>query len=69
MHLDGEIKLRLRDCYLNYEILPKRPEKEIDIKLVALTRQEQGSYKPPINHPWGQSYLNRKMKQTANIQV
>lgn len=68
-HLDGEIKLRLRDCYLNYELLPKRPEKEIDIKLPALTKQEQGSYKPPINHPWGQSYLNRKMKHTANIQA
>lgn len=65
-HLNGEIKLRLRDCYLNYELLARRPEKEIDIKLAALTRQEQGSYKAPINHPWGQSYLNKKIKQTVS---
>ena len=62
-HLNGEIKLRTRDCYLNYEILPERPQKEIDIKLPALTRQKQGDYKPPFNHPWRKQFLHEKIKK------
>ena len=61
-HLEGEIKLRLRDCYLNYQVLPERPKKEIEIKLPALTRQKQGSYKPPIDHPWRKKYIFGKTK-------
>lgn len=68
-HLDGEVKLRLRDSYLNYMLLPKRPEKEINIKLPALTKQEQGDYRAPINHSWRQSFLYEKMKKAENIQV
>jgi len=68
-HLDGEIKFRLRDCYLNYEVLPERPKKEIEIKLVALTRQKQGSYKPPTNHPWRKQYIFGKTKIKEEIQI
>ena len=56
-HLDGEIKLRLRDSYLNYEVLPERPKKVIDVKLTALTKQKQESYKSPINHHWRKKFL------------
>lgn len=66
-HLDGSIKLRLRDYYLNYTVLPERPKKEINIKLIALTRQRQGSYKPPINHPWRKQFLYGKMKKEQEI--
>lgn len=59
--LSGEIKFRLRNTYLNYFSLPERPKKEIDIKLPALTRQIQGSYSPPINHPWRKQFLYGKM--------
>jgi hypothetical protein len=62
-HLNGEIKLRTRDCYLNYKVLPERPQKEIDIKLPALTRQKQGDYKPPFNHPWRKQFLHEKIKK------
>lgn len=51
-HLNGEIKLNLRNKYLNYTVLPERPKKVINIKLAALTKQGQESYKPPMNHPW-----------------
>ena len=68
-HLNKEIKLRTRDCYLNYEILPERPKKEINIKLTALTRQEQGDYKPPINHPWRKAFLYGKMKKKERITI
>ncbi len=61
-HLNDEIKLRLRDCYLNYQVLPERPKKEIEIKLTALTRQKQGLYKPPINHPWRKQFMFKKTR-------
>ncbi|MCF7795059.1 ISNCY family transposase [Patescibacteria group bacterium] len=68
-HLNGEIKLRKRDCYLNYKLLPARPEKEINIKLPALTKQKQGSYKPPINHAWRKEFLYGKMIKTKQIET
>lgn len=68
-HLDGEIKLRMRNYYLNYIVLPERPRKEIDIKLPALTRQKQGGYKPPANHPWRKQFLYGKIKKEEEITI
>ncbi len=59
-HLNGEVKLRLREAYLNYKLLPERPKKEIEVKLIALTKQIQGSYKPPIDHPWRKQFMFEK---------
>lgn len=64
-HLDGTIKLRLKNFYLNYTVLPARPKKEINIKLPALTRQKQGSYKPPANHPWRRQFLLNRQKNVG----
>jgi len=64
-HLDGKIKLRIRNQYLNYTVLPERPKKEINIKLAALTRQKQSSYKPPINHPWRKQLLLNRQKNVV----
>jgi len=62
-HLDGTIKLRLRDNCLNYKTLPERPKKENNIKLTALTKQRQNStYIPPIDHPWRNQFLFNKLK-------
>ena len=68
-HLNNEIKLRLRDKYLNYTVLPKRPEKEINIKLLALTKQKQSDYKAPINHSWRKQFLYGKMIKKENITI
>ena len=68
-HLDSSTKLRLRDKYLNYTTLPERPKKKIDIKLVALTRQKQGPYKPPANHPWRKPFLLNRRKNVATQSV
>jgi len=62
--LNGEIKIRLRDSYLNYFKLPERPKKEIDIKLPALTIKKSTAHIPPTNHPWRQNYI---IKKTANL--
>lgn len=39
-HLNGDIKINLKEYYLNYMVLPERPKKEIDVKLFALTRKK-----------------------------
>ena len=61
-HLNGEIKINLKERYLNYKVLPERPKKEIEIKLPALTKQKQSSYKPPIDHPWRRQFIFNKVK-------
>ena len=68
-HLDGAIKLHLRDYYLDYSILPERPKKEINIKLAALTKQKQSSYKPPADHPWRKRFLLERVKNEATERV
>lgn len=59
-HLNGEIKISVRDHYLNYSSLPTRPKKEIDVKLIALTTKLPTSWKPPANHPWRRQFLFTK---------
>jgi len=59
-HLNGEVKISIRDHYLSYFCLPARPKKEIDVKLVALTTKPSTSWKPPANHPWRKPFLFTK---------
>jgi len=66
-HLNGEIKINLKEHYLNYTILPERPKKEIDIKLPALTIRKQSDWKPPVDHPWRRQFLYEKMKTKQPI--
>jgi len=59
-HLNGEIKIALRNNYLNYFKLPERPKKEIEVRLIALTNRKPSNWKPPFDHPWRQQFLNHK---------
>ena len=59
-HLNGDIKINLKERYLNYTVLPERPKKEIDVKLSALTIRKQSDWKPPLDHPWRKPFLFRK---------
>jgi hypothetical protein len=59
-HLNGELRIAVRDQFLKYAKLPERPKKEIEINLAALTNREPISWKPPINHPWRASILSNK---------
>ena len=63
--LNNDIKINLKEHYLNYTILPERPKKEIDIKLPALTTRKQSEWKPPVDHPWRKSFLFR---ETMNLE-
>jgi hypothetical protein len=64
-HLDGSIKLKLREKELRYLVLPERPEKEYKLKIPALVTNRP-VYKPPANHPWRKQFLMNKINlQTA----
>lgn len=66
--LNGEIKISLRGTYLNFEELPKRPEKTAMIRVAALSRQEP-VWKPPVDHPWRQRILAEQKQKTAKIAI
>lgn len=66
-HLDDSIHINKQGKYLHFKELPTKPEKEIDLKLVAITRKKS-AYVPPANHPWRsfQFSKNQKMKAFKN---
>jgi hypothetical protein len=66
-HLNGEIKISLKNHYLNYVQLAERPKKEIDVKLLALTNRKQENWKPPQDHPWRRFLIN-KTQPTLSIE-
>ena len=66
--LSGELKISVRDRYLNYFQLPERPKKEIDIKLPALTIKRSTAHIPPANHPWKRfALINKKQPSLAAV--
>lgn len=64
-HLNGEIKLSLRNHYLTYLQLPERPKKQINITLPAITLKKPSGWIPPINHPWRTQLLFTKKQPMA----
>lgn len=63
-HLNGSIQLKLRGKELKYFLLPKRPEKALQLKVTALSTSKP-AYKPPANHPW----RNYNFKNQFNVQT
>lgn len=63
-HLDGEIKIRKKDKYLNYFELPERPKKIKDIPIAALTNRKV-DYKVPANHPWKRMVINPEKQKSV----
>lgn len=49
-HLDGTVHVRLKNKYLEYHKLPKRPL-PLHVPVVALTKQKP-DWTPPKDHPW-----------------
>lgn len=66
-HLNGEIKICLKNHYLDYRVLPERPKKIIDLKLIALTTKKTTNYKPPINHPWRRQFILKNNLQPTEL--
>jgi len=61
-HLNGEIKINLKGYYLNYQVLPERPKKQINIPVAALTNRK-ADYKPPANHLWRKIAIKPKKQK------
>ena len=64
-HLNGDIKINLKEHYLDYTELVEKPKKEINIKLPAITIRKQSNWKPPIDHPWRRQFLLNRQKNMA----
>ncbi len=63
-HLNWEIKINLREKYLNYKILPERPKKIYNIPVCALTRKKTGRI-PPKDHPWRSYRKNNNLTKKS----
>ncbi len=59
--LNGELFISLKNKYLDYTILPERPQKVIKMYVTGLTRQKQ-IWQPPVNHPWRRPFIFSKPK-------
>lgn len=64
---DGKIFISLRNKYLNFTELPKRPEK-IRMKIIALANT-QPAWKPPLNHPWRKPFIINQPKVEQVLKV
>jgi transposase len=61
-HVDGTVDVRKGEIYLHIKRLPERPRKEIDVRLVGLTKQAPSKWKPPLKHPWRKQLLLKPVK-------
>ena len=57
--IDGSLQIRLRGKYLNYQVLPARPErqKEQPWIIAATQKKERKCWKPPKDHPWRRQFI------------
>jgi len=67
-HLDNSIHINKKDKYLNFTELKEKPEKEISVKLPALTLTKT-QYIPPANHPWRKFVFSEKLKKQEKVQA
>lgn len=58
--IDGSIFISLRNKYLNYTILPARPEK-VKMRVIGLAGTKP-TWKPPANHPWRKQFFKHRRK-------
>ena len=63
--MDKSIHLRLRGKYLNYQLLPERPQKlSLKEKQLNWVIPRAATYIPPADHPWRQYTLTSQIKKT-----
>ncbi len=60
--IDGSLQIRLRNKYLNYQLLPARPEKQQKQSwiIAASQKKERKRWKPPADHPWRTPFIIQK---------
>ena len=67
--LDKTIHVRLRGKYLNYRLLPKRPERPTAPIKVPWILAASTAHTPPPNHPWRQMFHAAAVKQLNKQKV
>ena len=67
-HLNGEIKINFKGRYLNYQELPERPQKIINVPVIALTNRKP-DYKPPADHPWRRMVINPAKQKLVQREI
>lgn len=55
--LNSEIKISLRNKYLDFQKLPERPKAVKMMKQVAALTAGKSNWKPPLNHPWRKPFI------------
>jgi len=60
--IDGSLQVRLRNKYLNCQLLPARPEKQQKQSWVIAASQEKERkrWKPSKDHPWRKPFIIQK---------
>jgi len=67
-HLNEEIKVRLKEKYLNYIVLPERPKKIKNLPVAALTNRKP-DYHPPASHPWKRMLINPPKQASVQYEI
>jgi len=69
--LDGSLQIRLRDKYLNYQILLTKPQKQTKQSWViaASQKKERKPYKPPPDHPWRRPFIIQKPEISISLKT
>lgn len=67
--LDGSIWIRLRDKYLNYQVLLTKPQKLTKQPwiIAASQKKERKPYKPPADHPWRKQFIFSPTKRYQTL--
>lgn len=61
--LDNSLHIRLRNHYLDFDILPEKPVRASLEKLPALPSRRTSNWKPAIDHPWRTSFQITKVER------
>lgn len=60
-HLDHSMNVRLRSAYLNYKLLPKRPERQTARVKLPWVIAAGKAHTPSPNHPWRHTVYTRTL--------
>ena len=69
--LDGSSQIRLRGKYLNYQVLPARPEKQNKQPWIITASQKptRNPWKPSKDHPWRRPFVIQKPEISISLKT
>jgi len=70
--LDGSLKIRLRDKYLNYQVLLTKPsvrQQKQSWVIPASQKKEPKKWKPSKDHPWRKPFIIKKPEISISLKT